>query len=517
MTGIFDAYITGDPGVSRFFSGGPRAVLRERPPCATLDERLVAAIGGFQTRLGGEAPSLSSSDAVVVTGQQPALFLGPLYTVYKAITALRLAERIEASFGVRCAPVFWIAGDDHDFAEASSASFLSRAHEPFSLTYAPEASVQGQPLYLIALEDSLHGQIDAAAERAEDSEFKSEIAEFLHDSLSDSATFADWSGRILARLFRGTRLVLFAPHLEEARVLAADVLEREISEPLSSSRQLNEAGAALRELGYAPAIVKAPNECGFFAEMGKRRRKVLFEDGRYVFPEEGIACTESDLRSLLRSSPERFSPNVALRCLVQQRLFSPVAYVAGPGEIAYWAQFKALFDRHGYSMPVVYPRARAVLSTLKLNRLLGEYGLEAADLSVDAERLLQRVLQEVVRNPARDAVARHREAILRGFEQLRCEMERHSDQAAEIARNIERHGREGLDRLDRFLARGDENRRQTVARHLARLGSALMPFRKPQERVYSVCSFLFQYGWDLIPRLIAALDIDSFEMNEVEL
>src|SRR5690606_27894596 len=235
----------------------------------------------------------------------------------------------EARTGVRHVPVFWVGSDDHDFEETRSAHFLGKGDEPFTLTYAPAAGVDGRPMFRVPLEASLGEFIDRAAAETRGSEQRDGVVRFLRESLAQSDSFADWTARQLAWLFRGTPLLIVAPHWPAVRRLATPVLLREIEEPLRSTALLNGAGARLQELGYPPQVTKGDRECNFFLLVGDRRCKVVYDGGAFVLPETGQRFTVESLRDLAASEPERFSPNVALRCLVQQRVLSPAAYVAG--------------------------------------------------------------------------------------------------------------------------------------------------------------------------------------------
>jgi len=516
MRDLFSEYVASNAELMAFFSQPPRAVFAQAPEPAPWPGGLVDALRSYNARLGASV-QLTGHEAVIATGQQPGLFTGPLYTIYKATTAIRLAERLEAAFGVPCVPVFWVGADDHDFEEARSAHFLTKTHEPMTLTYSPAEPVDGRSMYQVHLEESLHAFVDEAAARTRGSEYRDEIAAFLHDSLSASASLADWTARLLARLFRDTPLVLFAPHMPVARDLARGVLEREIAEPLASTALLNATGARLQALGFPQQVVKAESACTFFVEMGKHRRRVLFEDGRFHLPEEDTSCSVDDMQALLTAAPERFSPNVALRCVVQQHLFAPTAYVAGPGEVAYWAQLGPLFDRFGCGMPIVYPRARGVLTTLKLRQLQKTLGLTFDDLAADAETATTRALERVTRGPARETIEENRPAVEDALQRLARGLDQHDPNAATMARRLAQHVGDGLDRLERAILRADETHVAATQKQVARVCNALAPFRKAQERVYTVFSFLFEHGWELIPRLLDTLDIESFEINEVEL
>ncbi len=517
MRDFLNEYMAYADDLAPFYAAPLRSLLETPPQSRTWDPALVEAIRDHQRRLGGNAPC-HGDEAVVVTGQQAGLFTGPLYTIHKAVTAVRLAALIRERTGAACVPMFWVGGDDHDFDEVKTAHFLGKSDEPFSIEYAPEADINHLPMHRVPLERPfLHAAIDRAATETRGSEFRSEIAAFLHDSLDDAASFSDWFARILARLFRDTDLILFTPDLPAARVAARPVLEHEIRHPLASTALLNGAGAQLERFGFARQIVKGDTEANFFLEAGGRRRKVLFENGRYVLPEEDTAYSTDDMLTLLGEEPGRFSPNVALRCVVQQHLFPATAYVAGPGELAYWAQLKPVFNHFDETMPVVYPRARCVLTRVKLTRLMRQFGVAPEELTGPQDALVDRALETATGNPARAALTTHRTAIERDLAALEADLSGHDATARDMARELATRTVAELGRIDRVLARGDEARVAATEKQIARLCAVLAPWRKPQERVYTVFSFLFEQGWGLIGRLLDELDIESFSMNEVEL
>lgn len=516
MSALADAYLAGEPAVLDFYAGPPRAALDRAPRPGPWAEGLPEALRSYNERLG-LTPRFRGDEAVVVTGQQPGLFTGPLYTVYKAITAIQLARELETRHGTPVVPVFWLGSDDHDFEEARAVWALSRDHEPREYRYEPGQDVAGMPMYRVPAGPELHALVDGLAGAVPGSEFTEEIAAFLHASLEGAESFADWTARLLARLFRDTPLVLFAPHLQAAREAARPVMAAALADPDAPSRLLNETGAKLEALGYPAQVVKAGNECAFFLEMGGRRRKVLHDGGEFYLPEEDLRCTGDALREMLDTAPGRFSPNVALRCIVQQALFPAAAYVAGPGEIAYWAQLKPLFEHFGQPMPIVYPRARAVISNIKVNKLRAKLGLTLDEIDADPETLLTHALRQTVRHPALDAIDAGRGPLLDAARALADALEAADappgGRPVRLVSGIERE----LDKLERAIVRQDEARVEATRKQVQRVRATLAPLRKPQERVYTVFSFLFQQGWELIPRLSAAIDPEHFGLHEVEL
>ena len=423
MKNLFADYIAGIPELETFYGRSLRAPFAFMENAPKWDEALVHEINDYQARLGGSGV-VAGNELAVVTGQQPATFTGPLYTIYKAITAIRLAGRVQQDTGRPCIPIFWIGSDDHDFEEARSAHFLTKTHEPLTLHYAPSAPVGGLPMFRVPIEDSLHEQIDQAANATPGSEFRAEVTEFLHDALSAADSLSDWSARLLARVFRDTPLVLFSPHLARARQVAAPAILHEIAAPLTSTRLLNASGDRLEALGYSRQIIKSPEECGFFLEFDGYRRRVHFDGARYVVPEQEIGLTVDEMLALADTAPERFSANVAMRCIVQQRLFPTVAYVGGPGEVAYWAQFKAIFDEHKLAMPLVYPRAQCVLTTSKLSKLMNKFGFTLGDLDTTQDTLLDRALRISTKNPALEVLKRQRPQVESALNSLAAALSR---------------------------------------------------------------------------------------------
>ncbi len=516
MRDLFAEYVAESADLMGFFVRPAKGLFTATPKTAHWDPALVEGLTEYHAQLGGR-PLFMGDEAVVITGQQPGLFTGPLYTVYKAMTAILLAKRVHDRFGMRCVPVFWVASDDHDFEEVRTAHVVTKSHEVLSMTYTPERDVDGLPMYRVPLDASLHTLVDQLASETTGSEFRNEIAQFLHESLDASESLADWTARILVRLFRDTPLIVFAPHLLAARAAAKPVFEQEIRDPLVSTMLLNNTGLRLRELDYPQQVAKKETECNFFLEMNGRRRKVLFEGERYVLPEEDYTCSLDDMAAMLQASPERFTPNVALRCIVQQHLFPVVAYVAGPGEMAYWAQLKPLFRHFGKEMPVVYPRARCLLSNTKVKQLMEKFRFAAGDLDCPADTLVDQALQVDRHAPTLEVVQRHRAGIDGAFEPLRQELESLDKGAADMLAKVRERVSGEFDRLERAILKGDEAHAETVRKQVLRICASLAPMRKPQERILNVFSFLFEHGWSLIPRLVKELDIESFEVKEIEL
>ncbi len=516
MADLLHEYIAGNPDLLACYAAPPQSLLTTPPTATPWSPDLVGEIRDYNAQLGF-AKEIGGNEAVIITGQQPAIFAGPLYSVYKAVTAIRLADTLEQRHGVPCIPVYWVGSEDHDLEEAASVWYLDKKNRARKLTYQPENGDQGLPLHKIALEDSLRELIDEIAQQTRGSEFREEIRHALLGTLDAADSLADWSTRLLARLFRNTPLVFFSPHLPEARKLSRPVFEHAIAHPLECTRVINDAGANLESLGYPPQVVKNDHECAFFLDVDGVRHKVTCDTERFHLPDNGTSYTAGDLLAQLESNPESFSPNVALRVIVQQRLFPVAAYVAGPGELAYWGQFKPLFECHKKTMPIVYPRARAVLTTTKLNKLLQKQDLTLADLMQPEEHVMVQAMRSLTQNPAVAKVCEHRPPLLEGLQRMEDELAALDPAASTMAAALQKDVLQKLDRIEKHLLRGDLDKNEAIQNQARRLMHSLAPNRKPQERMFTIFTYLFEYGWGLVDRILRDLDPDIFDIQEIEL
>lgn len=515
--GLVEDYLSRKPQLDAFYLRHPDELLSTTSQAGQWADGVADAVGAYQARLGA-AKSPIGNEAVIATGQQPGIFTGPLYSIYKAITAIQLAARQVERHGTPCVPVFWVAGDDHDFEEVRTAHVLTRQFEALPLEYTPASYRDGAPMYRTAVDDSLHVLLDEAAARCGGSS-RDAVLPFLHESIDAAESMSHWFAIIMARLFRDTPLLLFVPDLPEARVAAVPVLEREIAAPTESTRISNAAGEALGHMGYPQQVVKGADECNFFVECDGRRCKVTWDGQHFHVATQPRAFTRDEMLALLHNEPGRFSANVLTRPVVQQALFPVSAYVGGPGEIAYWLQLRGVFERHGYPMPIVYPRAQALLLDAKTRKLHDKFGFEADAWLAPPEQIESRALLMAIKNPALDALREHREPVSQALAAMKDAVSRAAGKDRSIAERADtyvEHTLAGLARLEERIAQADAQQADAVRAQARRVQNVLAPYRKPQERVYCILPWLFEHGWDFVPRLMESFEAGAYGVREIE-
>jgi bacillithiol biosynthesis cysteine-adding enzyme BshC len=321
--------------------------------------------------------------ATVVTGQQPGLFGGPLYNLYKAATTVRLAQRLEEQTGRTCVPVFWIASDDHRLAEVDHIHTLDGDGGLVRISWSCQGSRRIRPIAALTLDGAISATLGRLAETARGSRHGGAVLELVSDSFRPGERLTDAFGRLMAKLFEREGLVLVDASDPRLRRLGMGRLARELDYPSPSTEAARDAVERLTARGYAIQVPLRDDRLNLFFGRSERFRLRCGPDGFQISIRSGTVDA-AELRASFEAELEQFSPNVLLRPLYQDALFPTAAYVAGPSEIAYFAQLRPVFACFDLPMPVVYPRKSITLVNSKARSLLAESGLRVEDFWGDA-------------------------------------------------------------------------------------------------------------------------------------
>jgi len=461
--------------------------------CNVDRERLVDRLLEYNEKI--EAPeqvirnieSLSQSETyAVITGQQPGLFSGPLYTIYKAISTIVLCERLSTP---KCllVPIFWNASEDHDLSEVNHIN-LFRENEPYEIHY--DSIQENVALSHLSLDRSeLKKMLTIIAEASPNSEFKGVLLRELEEITRKSSTIGNFFSRFMVHFFGEMGLIMVEP--QPIRDLMVPVFEKLIKQPTECTRILNKAGFELDKLGYSPKIHKRSNMCNFFLfnEYGKRLRVTY--NGEFKTAEETFR--ERELLNLLDTNPSRFSANAVTRPITQDLLFPTFAYVAGPNEIAYQAQLKRLYDFFSLEMPIVFPRFGATIIERKVSKVLEKYGVEIFELR-NPERLLKELAKEKIDGT---------------FNSFKSEVSRNMSEVTQQAQSIDEaltrpcslaEGRilKAIDALEDKIASKLKEQNVVVKQQITKAHKNILPNNQLQERQINVLEYLIKYGEEFL-------------------
>ena len=416
---------------------------------------------------------------LVTTGQQPGLFGGPLYTWSKAISARELADALEATTGIPAAPLFWAATDDADYAEASVTWVATRSGlRELRLPAAARenASMAEQPLGDVA------PLIDELSRAAGSVAFDGALSAVRHAYLQ-STTVGEAYLRLMRRVLEPLGVaVLDASHMAVRRA-AQPILARALRDASRIDAALVQREAAIRSAGHEPQVshVAGLSLVFEFANGTKRRVPV------------------SQAGDAARARGAALGPNVLLRPIVERALMPTVAYAAGPGELAYFAQAGVLADVLGVPMPLAVPRWSGLIVEPYVDRILERYGLTIDELR-DQPDVLRRLVARRMSPAVIKAIVDMREMTHRAVDAVRAALG--EDRRPLVDKRVV-DGAEGqlmhrVDRLERRVLAAAKRRETDIAEHVAAAHAALYPLDKPQERVLNLFPMLAREGPTLL-------------------
>jgi bacillithiol synthase len=498
-----NSYLAGEPAAHAFFACGYRdpgaraarvlvAVQRAKP---TEMIRIVraqqAAFVASPARDAHLASWAEGRAAVVVTGQQVGLFLGPLYSFYKAASAVAVARALTAETGVPCVPLFWLQTEDHDFAEIRSCVVPDGRGESLRLALPdPGPGEARRSLAHRALPAEVSGLLDQLAEALPAGEASAETLALLRAAYRPGHAIGGAFAEVMAALFAEEGLLVLDPRRAEVAELAAPSYRACLEDSEAITAALRARTVALAGAGFAEQVpVRDQAALVFFHPDGPEGPRFRIErqpGGDWRLAGGSALMAHAELLDTLAREPLRFSTSSLLRPIVQDLLLPTVAYVAGPGELNYFAQLGPLYDRFGLAPPLLVPRARFRCLDARSRRDLAKLGLRPDDVDLPAAELAARLR---ARRPAgapdprelralvADRIAPAVETIAAAVEQAEPGLRREAGRTrGRVSYRLERL-------LDRY-ARALVSRDQALSARLRRLTQFLFPQGSPQERVY---------------------------------
>jgi bacillithiol biosynthesis cysteine-adding enzyme BshC len=515
LSPLFLDYLSGREGARSLLGAGgfdldaiaeaaERTVSLERPMAAAA-EALARQQGGRGAKRAAErARALAGPGATaVVTGQQAGLFGGPLFVLWKALGTIRVARQLEEKRGRAVVPVFWVASDDHDFAEIRSTSLIDGGGTIRTLRYAPRHEPGGEPAWAIVLDDTIDALVEELGQALPLAFGRDETMAVVAESYRPGVTLSEAFARLVSRVL--PELVVLDPADAALKRLMAPVLARELREGSPTSRLALDAGRALLAAGYHQQVPVRPGFFNLFAVVEGQRRALALSNG--VVEVRGTRerwPVEEALRRLVED-PGPWSPGALLRPLTQDALLPTAAYVGGPAEIAYHAQIAPSYVHFGIPRPVLLPRPSLTLVEPPQARALDAEGLSLGDLVGDPEALVSNWAREAYPD-VEAAFARTRDAIEREMTSVEAALGAHDPTlraATASARGRALHQVEGLhEKALRALKKRDQGR----AERLRRTRDALLPGGSLQERGLGLVGALGRHGTPLLSDLEALLD-----------
>lgn len=490
-------------------AASPEELQEKRRGLALKAETFTAASAGASSKL---ARVLAGEGEFVSTGQQPGLFLGPLYSLYKAITAIRIAEDRERRTGRTSLALFWVAADDHDWNEVAACGLLGPDEELIELRLdtpagREERSVGETPLpptvteALTLLRDGSRGPASGTA------------APWFGDleaAYRPGTTFAAAFIHGMAGALAGQDIVLLDSSDPSVRRSAAQLYGSVVKAPGLVTAAMAAGRDRLEAAGFTPGLNPPADGLQIFVDTGEGRRHILAVEGGFDLG-GGEREDAATLEERLTAMPEAFTPAAALRPVLESRLLPVAATVLGPGEVAYWAQLPPLFSALGVPFPTVHPRDSWLLVEAAVDHLLRKLELGALDVSEGGDELAARWIDGARPQGVAAALDGAEAQIRSAFERLGLAAAAELPGLRSAVARASHEAETALAGLMRTIDAHVADRESIALGQVARLNAHLRPGGNRQERTLTASQFLGRYGNGLVEALLAASRVAGAE------
>ena len=502
------ALYAGDPSARDAWAG---AIARaQRYPRRRAE---VAAMLAAQQDRRGAPPEARAAAALladpttvaVVTGQQAGAFGGPLFTLLKAITAIQLARRTAEQHRVPAVALFWVDAEDHDWDEVRSNVVLDAQMQPRTVTLPKLEGAGHLPIASLTLDEGVTATIEELRAALAPTDFSDWVLAGVRDAWRPGAGMSHAFAKWLDGLLGPHGLIVFESADPAAKPFVADLFARELQFPGRTSALAAEAGRLLSERGHQPQVVPQPDAVALF-RLDATRTPIRRQGDTLVVGEQSHAAAALAAEAV--DHPERFSPNVLLRPVVQDTLFPTICYVAGPSELAYLGQLRGVYEHFGVPMPLMYPRATATLVDSATRRFLSKYDVKIEDLRPQDESALNRLLEAQLPAGVEQALSEADAGMRRAMERVIDTVPAVDPTLAGAAKTTLGKMEHDLRALHGKVIQAAKKRDETLRRQFSRAQAQIFPLGHPQERTLGVIFFLNRYGPALVDRLLDELPLE---------
>lgn len=469
---------------------------------------------GASTRTLENIGRLRAGASAIVTGQQVALFGGPLFSIFKALTAVKLADEA-TSAGADAVPIFWLAATDHDLAEVNQIVIPGPDGSLQKLTV-PTQGVPDAPVGTI----KFGAEIDSVVEAATAIFGDSEVAGFLRDAYRPGENFGSAFARLFARLFAEWGVVLLGGSDPELHQIAEPIYRAAVERAVELDDALLSRGKDLEAAGFHQQVKVTPSSTLLFtlrdgARVPVERRSNGSRELEFVIQEERIS--QAELLRCIASKPDDFSPNVLLRPVVQDYLLPTLAYTGGAAEVAYFAQAAVVYQTLVDRVTPIVPRFSASIVEAKSQALLDRYGLGLSDLFEGPEALRETLAKRTLPQELQAAFDQAEIALRKSLDGISGPLARLDKTLVEAANNAASKMHHQLDQLRSRAARAELRQSEVLARHADQLSNALYPNKALAEREIAGIYFIARYSTELLRSLYDSIHTDCFDHQVISL
>jgi bacillithiol biosynthesis cysteine-adding enzyme BshC len=509
-------YYDAAPALAPFFAGHPHDI--------NAVQRVAAAVRSYfdSNSLRAMADAITpTSDAArlkleqiaagngffVSTGQQAGLFTGPVFTLYKTLTMIRLASELENRLGVPVAPLFWTAADDHDFAEVNHA-FVFGADNELKRLDIDGGSDSNRSMNLHLLDDSASAAVAALTEALPPTEFSQELLAWISEAYRPGNSVAGAFRELMEKLFARYDLLVTSSAHPVVKSLAVPIVLRELEKSAEHEQLVRAQTDRLLAAGYHEQVTVRAGAANVLYEDDDGRDRLARDEGEWRLSRSRKHFTDAELHEALTLSPERFSPNVHLRPVVASAVFPTLAYVGGPAEISYFAQIGCLFNAHEVPMPLAVPRASAEIVEHKVRKVLDKFALEPEVFHQPFDQLASQLMRDSLPEQVSATVKELMEQLTAGYAALGQGAQEIDPTLKSPIENARNASQKALADVEKKIVSHLKKKNEIGLEQLRKASANLQPNGQPQERVICGVSYIARYGAAFMDDIAAGITIE---------
>lgn len=459
----------------------------------------------------------SEKTFAIITGQQVSLFGGPLYTIYKTITAIKLSRLLKEKYSdFNFVPIFWMEVDDHDFDEVASINIFDKENKYRTFNYDDglEKETNRGSVGNIKFNSTIEHTLADLDDALRDNEFKDEILLLLKECYKEGKTFKEAFKELFVKLFDEYGLIVFDPQDSAIKNILLPIFEKEINDFETHTTTNVLKSAELEEVYHAQVKVKPVNL--FFTDKTGRHIVEPVEGG-FRFKGRRKKLNKAELLNLLYFDPSSFSPNVLLRPICQDYLLPTAAYVGGSSEISYFAQVMPNYKFFDVVSPIIFPRSSATIIESHLLSIFEKYNLSLTDFYFDKNILIEKIV-EIVSEFNFD------ELFSKSGVEISTTLNKLKENLLSVDNSLAKPIEKSIMRIEQTLSTlkiksksAEERKHKTVIAQLQKVRDAVYPNENLQEREISFFYFANKYGLDIIKWIINELKTNTIEHQIIEL
>ncbi len=473
------------------------------------NKELSAVIGRFMEPFGisekveEHLEALANGSFAVVGGQQAGILTGPLYSVHKAISVILLAKEQSEKLGEKIVPIFWIAGEDHDLDEINHTYTIVNGALK-KRVYSERSKLKTMASTTNIQKERLSKLIGTIFKDYGETEFTQELYSVCLTQLEQSQTFTEFFARLMNELFKTQGLLMIDAANPLFRKLESDYFVKMIELNEQIAKVVVEKEQALNEAGYGtPILAKMESANLFYVEGGER---FLLERNGEIYQDSSkfITLTSEQLLEVAKNNPEKLSNNVVTRPLMQEMTIPVLAFVGGPGELAYWATLKDAFTVLDLQMPILAPRLNITLVERKIDQLLSTYELSIVDIVKGKGQVLKNeYIDSVQDKEAKKQIEALNEMVQEQYAKIGAHLKTQNlELQAVVEKNMKYHQMQ-FDYLSKKIEQQVFVKHDKTIRQFDMMQLEIYPNDSLQERIYNPFQYMNLYGTTLIEDLCA--------------